>query len=443
MLHRAIVSLGLSAALAASLFVERGRAEVPFAVRISGLQMIAPGRVGVDVAITGLQPELHPTIEGAATVGGRTILGEPGPVVAARLPAAIDLRRGRVLIGGDASVAEFIPVPPLEEKPPIAVEVTVRQGNAVATVQQKGVLLLPTIIVPGYLNDLSGAPDSRVLSVLEQRGYRATGASPDLFWFGYQSRGLGLEEAARALAVYVREVVLPQTYAARINVVGYSMGGLMTRWNLAFERGWNQLVNRFVMVGVPNEGAVTSYVYRWYPVAAPWAGTPAARDLLPTFPFWRPTPAAPWGSPEDARDPILATLNTHPLPEGIRAYAFYAHDRDTWAGVTGALPRSVFSFGPGDGIVLAASALGLPINGGAGVPGFADRLLMKVDLGGVGHASVLIAAGAQIADLLSGTVGAGKSSLTTNRPRRVRVADATVPDGFARADAIGRFLKTR
>ena len=267
------------------------------------------------------------------------------------------------------------------------------------------------------------------------------GASPELFWFGY-SRDLGLEEVARALAVYVREVVLTKTYAARINVVGYSLGGLVTRWNLAFERGWNQLVNRFVMVGVPNEGTVMSYVYRWYPLAAPWARTPAAQALLPTFPFWRPTPAAAWGFPEDARDPILARLNTHPLPEGIRAYAFFAHDRDTWAGVTGALPTSVFSFGPGDGIVLAASALGLPINGSAGVPGLADRLLMQVDLGAVGHASLLPAAAAQIADLLSGTGGAGRSSLVTDRPGRAGGIRGTVPDGLARADGAGRFLKT-
>jgi pimeloyl-ACP methyl ester carboxylesterase len=442
MVHRAILSLGLSAALAVSPFVERGQAQVPLAVRISGLQMIAPGRVGVDVTITGLQPELHPTIEGAATVGGQMIPGREGPAFAARLPAAIDLRRGRVLIGGDASMEEFAPVPPLEENTPIAVEVTVRQGSAVAAVQQKGVLLLPTIIVPGYLNDMSRRPDSSVLSVLERRGYRATGASPDLFWFSY-TRDLGLEEAARALAVYVREVVLPQTYAARINVVGYSLGGLVARWNLAFERGWNQLVNRFVMVGVPNEGTVMSYVYRWYPLAAPWARTPAAQAMLPAFPFWRPTPAAPWGFPEDARDPILATLNTHPLPEGIRAYAFYAHYRDTWAGLTGALPTSVISSGPGDGIVLAASALGLPINGGAGVPGLADRLLMKVDLGAVAHASLLSAAVAQISDLLSGTVAAGKSSPTTNRPRRARVMYETVLDGLPRGGAIGGFLKTR
>ena len=70
-----------------------------------------------------------------------------------------------------------------------------------------------------------------------QRGYHPTAASPDVFWFSYRSRALGLKEAAHALAAYVREVVLAKTYAVRINVVGYSLGGLLARWNLAFEPG--------------------------------------------------------------------------------------------------------------------------------------------------------------------------------------------------------------
>jgi hypothetical protein len=68
---------------------------------------------------------------------------------------------------------------------------------------------------------------------------------------------------------------------------------------------------------------------------------------------------------------------------------------------------------------------------------------MKVDLGAVAHASLLSAAVAQISDLLSGTVAAGKSSPTTNRPRRARVMYETVLDGLPRGGAIGGFLKTR
>jgi hypothetical protein len=164
------------------------------------------------------------------------------------------------------------------------------------------------------------------------------------------------------------------------------------------------------MVGVPNEGVVMSYVYGWYVVAG-LARTAAARELIPTFPYWQPAPGASWRFPPDGQNPALADLNTHPLPEGIRAFAFYgnagqfdAHDQGTWAGVEGdlrQLQNAAFSFGPGDGIVLTASALGLPINGGAAIPGFADRLAMKVDLGPVGHMSLLAAAGEKIADVLT------------------------------------------
>jgi hypothetical protein len=255
---------------------------------------------------------------------------------------------------------------------------------------------------------MAGKPEPAILSGFEQRGYRSQGASPDLFWFTYPSRSLPLKEASQVLSAYVRDVVLPSTYAARINVVAYSLGGLLTRWNLAFDPAWDHLVNRFVMVGVPNEGVVMAYVGGWYAIAAPWARTPAARSMLPTFPFWRPARGAPWTFPPDAHNAALVELNTHPLPEGVRTYAFYGNQqpnpdgRGTWAGVTGQLPRAGFEAGAGDGVVLVASALGLPINGGAGVPGLADRLAMQRDLGAVGHLWLLEAAVPEIEDVLLG-----------------------------------------
>ncbi len=401
----------MSTILAAPLFASRGQAAVPLGVTIPRLMIVAPGRVLVDVVITGLQPELHPTIEGTATVGSHVIEGPRWPIIAAHLPGVLDLPAGKLRLGG-VGAFDFTPVPPLDQNTPMAVEVTVRQGSEAATAHQTATLLLPTLIVPGYLNDLGGKPYSGVISILERRGYRATGASPNLFWFTYPSRSLSLEDGARALATYVRQVVLPSTYATRINVVGYSEGGLLARWNLAFEPGWNQLVNQFVMVGVPNEGVVMAYIDGWYPVLAGVAQTPAARSMLPTFPFWSPAPGAPWSVPSDGRNPSLEKLNSRPLPDGVRVYAMYGNQwadpegPGTWAGIAGRLPRVQFSYGPGDGIVLTASALGLPINGGAGVPGLADHLVGNIDLGDVGHLSLLDPATPKIADLLidEGTV---------------------------------------
>jgi hypothetical protein len=236
---------------------------------------------------------------------------------------------------------------------------------------------------------------------MEHRGYAITGGSPSVFWFAYPSRRSSLEQGAEALAAYVRRTVLPSAYAARFNVVGYSEGGLIARWALAFDPEWARLVNQFMMVGVPNEGVAASYVYGWYPALARIAATPAAHDMFPTYPFWRTTPEASWTVPADGRNAALERLNAQPLPDGVRIYAFYGSaNRTTWAGVTGALPHAAFSYGPGDGVVLVASTLGLPIYGGAGVPGFADRLI-KVDLGDVRHLSIFRAALPRIADLLA------------------------------------------
>jgi hypothetical protein len=415
---RTILSLAMSAALAAS-FAPHSQAAAPLSVHLSNMMFVAPGQVRMDISIAGFLPNLHPTIEGALTIGERSIGGLPFPAVASRIPGVIDLPAGKARIG-EVAVGDFTPVPPLDENMPIAAEVTVRQGDQVAADRQAGVLLLPTVIVPGYLNDFGGSkPDSTIMSALERRGYRDDGGWPSVFWFAYQSQSLGVKEAARALATYVRSVVLPRSYAARINVVAYSLGGLLARWNMATEPGWDRLVNKFAMVGVPNEGTVMSYVDGWYP-AAGIARTPAARSMIPTFPFWRPAANAWWGFPSDGRNVFLAELNTHPLPEAIRAYAFYgnrpfnAEGRGTWRGITGQLPNAAFTNGPGDGVVLVDSALGMPINGGSDVSGLADRLVMTVDLGPVDHRALLGAASGKIADLLT----SGKAAVRSPLPAR-------------------------
>jgi hypothetical protein len=413
MMQRAVLSATLSLTLMASVFAVHVQGAVPLTARVSRLEMVAPGRVRADVTVDGLQPALVPTMVARVTVNGQSTEGWPFRVVASRTPAVIDLPAGRVRVGGDASVAEFTPVPPLKDDLPIMFEVTVRQADQTATARETGVLLLPTVIVPGYLNHMGG-PSKAAISILEQRGYRLTGASPSLFWFTYTSGSLDLETASHALAAYVRSEVLPKTYAARINVVGYSLGGLLARWNIVFEPGWDRLVSRFVMVGVPNEGVVMPYVYGWYSLTSGLARAPVARNLLPTFPFWRSAHDAPWCLPPDVRNRQIDTLNARPLPGGIRAYAIYGNrpldpdGRGTWAGITGELPAAAFSYGRGDGIVLTASVLGLPINGGVGLPGFADRLV-KVDLGPVGHMSLLESAMPRIADVLADETPANRT----------------------------------
>jgi hypothetical protein len=61
----------------------------------------------------------------------------------------------------------------------------------------------------------------------------------------------------------------------------------------------------------------------------------------------------------------------------------------TQAEITGDPPDASFEYGAGDKIVLTASALGLPINGGAGIPGFRERLTAAVNLGPLSHFALM------------------------------------------------------
>jgi len=54
----------------------------------------------------------------------------------------------------------------------------------------------------------------------------------------------------------------------------------------------------------------------------------------------------------------------------------------------------------GDGIVLAASAQGLPIHGGSGVASFTGPDVVRVSLGSVGHTQLLAAGADRITTVL-------------------------------------------
>jgi hypothetical protein len=254
-------------------------------------------------------------------------------------------------------------------------------------------------------------PSEEVLTVFRRHGFVTAGAARNVFWFTYPSKQVALPLGARALAAYVRGVVLPAGYAARVNVVGFSLGGLMARWNVAYDvDGWSTLVDRLLLVGVPNEGTVAAYLAEHAPSGLPFSAlgrTSATQAFLPTFPFWRAAPTQSWGMPADAENALLEELNARPIPRDVRVYLFYgSHDpRDsggpqTSAGITGVLPEAALAYEAGDGVVLAASAQGLPIRGGSGVPALLDRTVLRVDLGPVYHTRLLDAGAEKVAGAL-------------------------------------------
>jgi hypothetical protein len=321
-----------------------------------------------------------------------------------RFPVVLDLVAGTIRVDG-VTIGSFQPVPPFQDNVRISIVATVSQGTSAAAAHTTVVVPLPTVIVPGFLNELS-APDGDLMAALARQGYRDLGPAPTLFWYRYESRQSSLEAGGRNLADYVRKIVLPATYASKINVVGYSLGGLLARWNVAYDvDGWGTLVNRLLLVGVPNEGTVHAYVYASYPVIT-FARTPAVRSMLPTFPYVRAAEGEPWQTPPGSGNAALAALNERPIPEGIRLFIFYgsaaadsAGGVRTYAGVTGSLPDALFSYGAGDGVVLVESAQGLPMRGGAAVAALARAV--RVNLGAISHRRLLAAGAADIAAVLT------------------------------------------
>lgn len=319
-----------------------------------------------------------------------------------------DLPHGVISVDG-RRVGSFNPVAPLTDNLRFPVDVTIHRGASATTVHRDVTMLLPTVIVPGFSNE-QHPRDRLVMKRFARYGYTDAGAPPTMFWYPYQSHTVGLEEGARGLAEFVRRDVLPATYAARINVIGYSVGGLFARWLIAYDvDGWATLVNRLVMVAVPNEGAIMPYLGAHVPSFFPFAAaakTPLAQAMDPVFPFWRATASDPWSLPADGANPSLSALNARPIPAGIRLYILYGSNDpartggpQTAAGVTGRLPGATLTCGPGDGVVLTDSALGRSINGSPGVPDLIERAV-GVDVGRVYHVSVLDAGVAKAAAAL-------------------------------------------
>jgi hypothetical protein len=373
-----------------------GQREEPLTVAILDAGMVDGHilRVALATPEPKAQPADPPQLEldawpgGVHAHGSLLLIGMPSHVP---IPMDVDLSEGTVKVGV-VKVGEFPAVPRFSENVQFPVQVTLRQGGRAATAHRMVTVLLPTVIVPGYANELS-SPDDRVLEAFRQHGYQDGGRGSTLFWFAYPSNEWTIEQAAHALADYVHRTVLNRAYAAKINVVGYSLGGLLARWDIQFDvDGWGTLVNRLLLVGVPNEGTLFAYMYRNVPTFVPYAylaHTPAAHAMMPTFPFWRDSTAHDWSMPADADNPVLAELNRRPMPSGVKVEIFYSSAQDTVIGLT---DNGAPALGPGDGVVPAASAQGLPIQGGSGVPALLTPNVVRVDLGSTAHSHLMSAA---------------------------------------------------
>jgi pimeloyl-ACP methyl ester carboxylesterase len=119
---------------------------------------------------------------------------------------------------------------------------------------------LPLILLPGLGNEVSpSSVDGLALAVALAAGgdYRAAGKRPNLLVHGYPSVSKPLDALGRGLARAIRRA-LKGTPFTKVDLVGYSMGGLVSR--SAMMEGAEERVRRLVFLGSPNEGTPIAYL---------------------------------------------------------------------------------------------------------------------------------------------------------------------------------------
>lgn len=244
-------------------------------------------------------------------------------------------------------------------------------------------VLLPVVLVPGLNNGsggfthLQGIRDaiqqqSQELLDTEQllgepyRTMEDATSYPTLFALEYATNTDSFAVGSQKLQSLVG-FALSRTYAARVNLVGYSKGALVARQFVV--SGDNaRSVHQFIMCAAPNTGSVAAYFQDFF------VGDPT--NLYPTWPWLKQTPQSHNYRVTPNRE--LVDLNRVPLPTtaGVEYTLFYS---DTGSvehiPVIGWLNNGLsvinwgnFPFrppvplidqrGPGDGIVPRFSALG-------------------------------------------------------------------------------------
>ena len=80
--------------------------------------------------------------------------------------------------------------------------------------------------------------------------------------FDYENLHTPIEETARSLKQRLEAVGLSENHGKHLQIVGHSIGGLVSRWFIEREGG-NKIVNHLVMTGTPNAGSPLAIVEYW------------------------------------------------------------------------------------------------------------------------------------------------------------------------------------
>jgi len=242
-----------------------------------------------------------------------------------------------------------------------------------------GVIPLPVAVIHGIFGDLAALspemdPYPPLLAALRRSGYADTGGYRTLTFVRYPSvtAFLGLVDhslqkrlfgdgvtdyAARYLAPAVQGL-LAESYAARVDLVGHSMGGLLARAYVRTPANAGR-VRDVVMIGTPNLGSARTFME-----VGSMANLPeTARDLLPTYPYLYDEGQRGYLDPP-VHNLFLSALNMRPFVAGVSITCIYEGSFPTTATLVvrgGVGPnryqvlRSLDAIG--DGTVTAQSAI--------------------------------------------------------------------------------------
>lgn len=80
--------------------------------------------------------------------------------------------------------------------------------------------------------------------------------------FDYENLHTSIDETGRLLKQRLEAVGLGENHGKQLQIMGHSMGGLVSRWFIEREGG-NKIVDRLIMAGTPNAGSPLAIVENW------------------------------------------------------------------------------------------------------------------------------------------------------------------------------------
>jgi hypothetical protein len=324
-------------------------------------------------------------------------------------------------------------VPRFDDNQKFTMTATINEAGNSGSAKTDVEIPLPVVHVHGILTDClpdrtpHGAFDylkRNHPSYAEDDGFpKLTTVYPTLVSFDYPSLNADALYSASQLTGWIHDKVLSQTWAAKVNVIAHSLGGIISRTAIV-NFGAGAFINKLILVGSPSEGAAVAPVFTsiWgapqalvsamvstvaFPltlrtqydnaVGCLMKGLPVTTEqMLPTYAWWASSKTAAVQNdltiPINKKNLFLTQVNLG-LHVNVSYYAIVASGLQTptklWGRfwLVGPFPALLdpAAYGPGDGIVpissMTASDTGWPIGTG---PGF---LNVFDDVGAVFHTS--------------------------------------------------------